>query len=83
MQVVHAFKIFAAVDGHCHGVQLNLQFVLNFFQQVKAVLAIPVHFIDKHNYRRIAHGNHFHQPPGLCLYAIHAVYHQHHTVHRR
>ena len=57
MHIINTLKIFTAINGHGHWVQLNLQFLFNFFQQVKTVLTIPVHFIDKNNHRCFTHGN--------------------------
>ena len=51
-------------------------------QQVEPVLSIAVHFIDEYDHGCPAHGDHFHQAPGL-LPPVHAVDHQYNAVDRR
>src|SRR6516225_9261073 len=81
MKVIDTLEIFAAVDWPGHWMQLNMQFFFYFFQKIKAILSIPIHFVDEDDYRSIAHSTDFHQSPGLLFHSIHAVNDQNHAIH--
>src|SRR2546423_11646385 len=81
MQVIYPFKIFSAVDRPGHWVKRDRKFFLYFFKQIKTVLTIPVHFINKNNYRGFAHAAYLHQASCLLFYSINAVYNQYNAIH--
>src|SRR5450432_3939173 len=63
--------------------QLEGKLLFYLFQQVKTVLAVPIHFIDEHDHRSIPHAAYFHQAARLRLHAIHTVDHEDDAIHRR
>src|SRR5882724_9182411 len=48
VEVVYSLKILTAIDGPCHRVKVDVQFFFDLFQQIKPVLSITVHFVDKY-----------------------------------
>jgi hypothetical protein len=60
---------------------LDGQLLLQFVKQVEGIAAFEVELVDEDDHRGIAHAAHLHQPFGLGLHALHAVYHQDHAVH--
>jgi len=81
VQIVHPFEILAAVDGPGIGVEVDLQFFFDLFEEVETVLAVTVHFIDEYDHRRLPHGDHFHKPAGLRFHPVHAVNDEDDAVH--
>ena len=73
VKIVDTLEVLAAVDGPGHGVQGYIQLFFDLFQQVEAVLAVPVHLIDKYNDGGTPHAADFHQPAGLGFYSVDAV----------
>jgi hypothetical protein len=41
-----------------------------FLQQIEAVLAVPVHFVNEDDHRGVAHSANLHQPAGLRFNSI-------------
>src|SRR3984957_2915746 len=61
VEVVDPFEILSAVDGPGHRVELYIQLFFNLFQQIEAVLSIPVHLIDEKDDGGVAHAANFHE----------------------
>src|SRR5882724_1535490 len=83
VEVVNALEVLAAIDRPSHGMELDMELFLYFFEQVEPVLPVPVHFIDEDDHRGIAHAAYFHQAARLGLDPVDTVDHQDHAVHRR
>ena len=71
--VVDALELLAGADGPVDGIRLNAQFLLQLFQQVEGVLAVPVHLVDEGKNGDMAHGADLEQLPRLGLDALGTV----------
>ena len=71
--VINALEFLAGTDGPVHGIGVDSKFALDFFAKVKGVFGVAVHFVDKGEYRNMAHGTDFEEFSGLGLNALCAV----------
>ena len=58
--VVHALEALSHAHRPAQRANFELQFLLNFIQQVECVFAFAVEFVDEHDNGRVAHPAHFH-----------------------
>src|SRR4051812_12953545 len=80
MKIINSLELLAATNGPGHRMKLNAQLLFYFFQQIKTISSVPIHFIHEHNNRRIAHPANLHQAPCLLFNTIHAVDYKNDTI---
>ena len=73
INVVHTLEALSLVDGPRERTHGDVQLLLQFIEQVKGVLTLPVHLVDEDDDRRVAHAAHLHQLAGLRLHTLGAV----------
>ena len=61
---------------------MDLQFLLQFVEQVKRVASFTVHLVDKDDDGRIAHAAYLHQLAGLRLHTLCRIHHDDGRVYR-
>ena len=83
IQIVYPFEILTHIDGPAQRPQLDIEFFLDLFQQIKWLFSVPVHLVDEHDHGGVTHATNFHKLTRLLLYSLHTIHYKNYRVYRR
>ena len=82
LSVVNSFKALSRTNRPVYRTGGNPQLLFNFIKQLKGVVCIPVHLIDKGKNRNFTHNTNLEQLTGLSLHTLGRINHHHGGIRR-
>ena len=83
INVIHTLELRALIDGPGQRTHADLQFLLQFVEQVEGIATLTVHLVDENDDGRLPHTADGHQFTSLCLHTFRTIDHDDGRVYSR